>query len=349
MKNKLLIIAMSDLTLLNKAPARRMKAIIDNFEKMKVPISVLSGNRKQRSIRVRKFLFSNDLKNIKGVYVESSNSGMVFAEFLLLLILKVKKNPISVFIRDSYPLFREYWTLKYYRQTIANIFWLISYCCYHFLVDTMYFPSEILMRKFKFNNKKLLQPAIPNIDFELGRVKNNSMFYAGGIGQQYDIETFLTACKKLTNEKDISVTIFCREEEVNRISKWWNYSWLNIQHKNLEELDFQPMLGIIPLRKHFYSDLTFPVKLLDYVSINAVIIASDSTVTKEYIEKNKIGVVVKSGDSDDYYRKVKELLENEKYYNSLKENVVKLSNSEEVTWENRCQKVLDDFGFKHER
>lgn len=345
MKNKLLIIAMSDMSILNKAPARRMNAIIDKFEKMKVQIYVLSGNRKQRSIRARRFLFSNDLKDIKGVYVESSNSGMMFSEFLLLLKVKFNKIPISVYIRDGYPLFKEYWPLRFYRQIVANIFWLLSYCCYRFLVDIMYFPSEMLMGKFRFKNKKLLQPAISDIMQDLGKQKKNSIFYAGGIGQIYDIETFLKACKKLAKEIDLSVTMFCRESEVYMISNWQKESWLSIQHKNLEELDYQPMICIIPHKKHKYkySNLCFPVKLLDYVSINSIILASESENLKNYIENNKIGLIVKSGDVDDYYRKMKELLENEKLYNRLKENVMNLKKSKNITWEARCKKIINDF------
>jgi len=343
MNNKLLIIAMSDLSILNKAPARRMKAIIDNFGKLKIPYFELSGSRKQRSKRAWKFLFSNKLKDITGVYIESSNSGMIFLEFLLILKMKFCKIPISVYIRDGYPLFKEYWSLRFYRQIIANIFWFVSYFCYRFLVDIMYFPSEMLMEKFRFSNKKLLIPGISEFKNNLGKQKKNSIFYAGGIGQQYDIETFLQACKKLAKEIDISVTMFCREAEVYMISNWQKENWLSIQHKNLEELDFQPMIGVIPHKKHRYSNLCFPVKLLDYVSINAVILASESENLKNYIEEKGIGLIVRSGDVDDYYKKLKELLENEKLYNRLKENVMNLKKSTTVNWQARCKQISDDF------
>ncbi len=345
MNDKILIIAMSDLTFLNKAPARRMKAIIETFKEMGVSNSTISGNRKQRSKRARKFLFSNKLKDITGVYIESSNSGMMFNEFLLILKMKFYKIPISVYIRDGYPLFKEYWSLRYYRQIIANIFWLVSYFCYLFLVDIMYFPSEMLMGKFRFSNKKLLTPGISDFKYNLGKQKKNSIFYAGGIGQQYDIDTFLKACKKLTKEIDLCVTIFCREDEVYRINKWQNKSWLSIQHKNLEELNFQPMIGVIPLRENKYSDLTFPVKLLDYVSINSVIVASESENLKNYIEEKNIGLITKFGDVEDYYRKMRELLENEELFNLLKKNIIQLGNSNKITWENKCQKVLKDLKF----
>ncbi len=343
MKNKLLIIAMSDLTLLNKAPARRMRAIIDNFGKMEIPYYSLSGSRKQRSKRAWKFLFSNKLKDITGVYIESSNSGMMFSEFLLLLKVKFNKIPISVYIRDGYPLFKEYWSLRFYRQIIANIFWLLSYHCYRLFVDIMYFPSEMLMEKFRFSNKKLLIPGISDFKNNLGKQKKNSIFYAGGIGQQYDIETFLKACKKLVEEIDISVIMFCREGEVYKISNWKNEVWLSIQHKNLEELDSQPMIGVIPLRENRYSDLTFPVKLLDYVSINTVILASESENLKNYIEEKNIGLIVKFSDVDDYYRKMKKLLINEELYNRLKENVMNLKKSKNITWKARCKQIIDDF------
>lgn len=346
MKNKLLIIAMSDLTILNKAPARRMKEIIDGYKEMKIPIDIISGERKKRSKLTRDYLFSNSLNDYRGIYIESSNSGMLFSEFLLLLKAKIKNIPISVYIRDGYPLFKEYWLPKFCNQNIANFLWLLSYFCYRFLVNTMYFPSQMLMEKFNFNNKKLLLPAMLDIKQNLTLAKTNSIFYAGGIGQQYDIETFLMACDKLFSEQYFEVIMYCRENEIYRISKWLNKSWLKIEHKNLEELDFQPTIGIIPLKKHAYSDLAFPVKLLDYVGINCVILASDSTTLKQFIEEKKIGLIVEAENIQSYFEQIRLLLTDTNLYTHLKTNVLKLQKSQEITWKARCQKVLDDFGFE---
>lgn len=349
MENKLLIIAMSDLSIQNKAPARRMKAISDSFKQMDIPVNILSGSRKQRRKRILHFLLSDNLKNYIGIYVESSNSGMLFSEFLLLLIAKIKKVPISVYIRDGYPLFRKYWLPKICNQNIANILWLISYFSYMFLANTMYFPSKMLMNKFSFKNRKLLLPGMPSVKKNLGLTKNHSIFYAGGIGQQYDLDSFLQACKRLSIEINLSVTIFCRKNEANMIDKWVKEDWLSIQHKNLEELDFQPQIGIIPLKKNDYSDLAFPVKLFDYISINAVLIASDATTMKTFIEDKDIGLIVKSENIQSYYNQLKLLLTDKKLYSDLKKNVLQLQKSEDISWKNRCQIILNDFGYKYDK
>ena len=336
---------MSDLTIQNKAPSRRMNAIISTFRKMNVPLCVISGSRKERNKKANDLL-NKKLDGIDAVYVESSNSGLMINEFRLLATLRKKQIPISVFIRDGYPFFKEYWNIKYYKQIISNILWIISVFAYKKFAKTLYFPSVGLADFFRFDDKRILSPATFINENKLNLPPQKTLFYTGGIGQQYDITTFLMACDKLSSEIDFEVVMYCRESEIYRIYSWLSKSWLKIEHKNLEELDFQPTLGIIPLKKNAYSDLSFSVKLLDYVGLGSVILASDSSVIKEYIQKHRIGIIVNSGDVESYYCKIKEILSNEDLYEKLLANVEQLRNSEEITWENRCQKILDDFGFE---
>jgi len=346
MKNKKLLLYMAngDISKLNKAPSRRMKAIYDNFKKLNIDFYFIGGNRKNRMKKSLHILFSSQIYKIDMVYIESSNSGLLFSEMILLLFLKIKKIPISVFIRDSYPFYRAYWNFKYPKMIVSNIFWLASYLFYRMIVFKMYFPSEIMMKKFFFKFKDILQPGVTIRNNKLKETENFLIFYAGGIGQQYDIQTFLNACKKIyLLKKNIRVLIYCRFREVDNIKKWENEKWISIQHKNLEELDIQPNLGIIPLKNIKYSEIVFPVKLLDYISLGLPIISSDALTLKNYIEKKNIGFVVKSESIEGYYNKILTMIEDKKKYNHFKKNVKEMKQSKEITWLTKCNKILNDF------
>ncbi|MBT4333079.1 MAG: hypothetical protein HOD64_07365 [Candidatus Cloacimonetes bacterium] len=341
MKNKLLILAMYDLSVRNIAPARRMRAIINTFQKINVPFESISGSRKQRMNNALKLLFSKRTSDFSGVYIESTNSGMLFSEFLLLLKFRIKKIPISVYIRDIYPKYKQYWLWNNYRVIFAHLFWLFSYYVYKQMCKVIYVPSELMAQKLSLENYKILPPGFSS-SIELGRVKQNSIFYAGGTGPQYDIECFLLVCEKLSKELDISVTFFCRKNEIKKIDKWQSESWFNIHHKDLEQLDFQPQIAVIPLTNSEYGNLAFPVKLIDYVSINTPMIVSNSTVTKNFVNRHEIGLVADSGNMEDYYTKTKIILENRELYTELLSNVYDLQKNPEITWEYKCKQIIKD-------
>lgn len=342
MKNKLLIIAMYDLKVNNIAPARRMIAIIKSFHNLNEPFDSISGSRRQRMISALRLIFSQKTRDYSKVYIESTNSGMIFSELLLLLKLKINKVPISVYIRDIYPKYKQFWLWNNYRVILAHLFWMLSYNIYKKICKVIYVPSEIMAQKLSLSNYKVLSPGFSS-SIKLGKIKQNSIFYAGGTGPQYDTECFLSACEKLSKEIDISVTFYCRKNEIGKISKWQTESWLMIHHKDLEQLDFQPQIAVIPLSNSEYGNLAFPVKLMDYISINTPILSSNSYVIEKFISKHNIGLIVNSGDVDDYFKKMKKMLEDQKLYKELLINVYKMQQNPEITWEYKCKKILKDF------
>lgn len=347
MKNKLLILAMYDLKVKNIAPARRMSAIIETFNELDIPFISLSGSRKERRKKAWNALFSYKFNDVSGVYVESSNSGMLITEFVLLMKYKLKKIPISVYIRDIYPKYKQYWLWKNYRVVLAHLFWLASYFVYKMICEIIYIPSTLIAQKLSLDNYKILPPGLLGSEKNLGKIKQNSIFYAGGTGPQYDIECLLFACKKLSKEINIIVTFLCRKDEIEKISKWQSESWFSILNNDLEQLDFQPQIAVIPLTNTEYGDLSFPVKLMDYISINTPILASDSFVIKNFINEHQIGLIAKSEDVDDYYEKIKIMLEDRNLYEELLANVYKLQKNPEISWEYKCKTILKDLGFEY--
>lgn len=345
MKNKLLIIAMYDLKVKNIAPARRMSAVINAFQNVKFPFEAISGSRRERMHNTFRLLFSNKGSEFSGVYIESTNSGMLLSEFLLLLKYRLKNVPISVYLRDIYPKYKSFWLGQSYRVIIAHLFWLMSYYIYKKLCDTIYVPSMMMAKKLSLKNYEILTPGMVKFEKDLGEIKQNTVFYAGGTGNQYDIECLLSACNKLSKEIDITVFLFCRKGEVDQLRRWSSASWLNILHNDLEQLDFQPQVSVIPLSKTEYADIAFPVKLMDYISINTPILSSNSIVTKKFINKHQIGLIANAGDVDDYYTKLKIMLGDQELYKKFIANISRLRQDPKITWEFKCNKILKDLGF----
>lgn len=332
---------MGDLTINNRAPSRRMKAIKEDFNSMNIKFVCISGTRSNRMRLSLKLLFSENKKEINRIYVESSNSGLLLSEALLLLFFKLKKIPISVFIRDAYPLFLKGWIHQNINGTIANILWFISICFYKRIASILYFPAEGLRELINFKNKHLLPPAI-DVNWKLKTIKENSIFYTGGLKGPYLIEPILMACDELSKEISLTLTIYCRENDRDALKKWESKKWINIEHKVIEELDFQPEIGVMSSNRK-YQSLTRSVKLMDYIRMGMPVVISDSSANTKFLTKHKIGLVADSLDWKTFYVQIKKIISDKEVYNELKENVLKLRKSEEITWRARCKQILNDF------
>lgn len=211
----------------------------------------------------------------------------------------------------------------------------------------MYFPAESMIKYIKFKNSGLLPPAIFN-DIPDMKMKKNSLFYAGGLGGPYNLTPILQAVKRLSEEMEISFTIFCREKEVYHIESWRKYPWLHIEHKNLQELDFTPQIGVNSSFSS-YQSITRIVKVMDYVRLGIPAVISDSYENSRFIKEHNIGLIAKQGDAGSFYDLIKLLLTDKEQYNKLRSNVLKLRKAKEISWEFNARKVIRDLGINIEK
>lgn len=327
----------------NTAQAQRMRAIIDGFTTLNIPISLISGSRRERRKQALNFILKKKYKSVSKVYVETSNSGILFYEAILLLICKLNRIPIGVYIRDAHAKFFEYWIEATLKERISYTLWWLSLILYRFTANVFFYPSERFGRVMKIKGE-LLPPALPILDDNCLKFKENTIFYVGGVGKVYDLDSFLLACKKLKEERDITVNIFCRKTDVYKLDKWRKSEWLSIEHKNIRQLDYKPQIAVIPLAKTRYADLAYPVKLLDYLALKIPIIATNNATLNEVIIKNKIGLIVKSGAVKEYYSQIKRLLDDRQLYNQIILEMEKANKSEQFSWMSRCKKVISELG-----
>ena len=343
--NKLLYLALSDITRKNIAPAIRMRSMKNGFKNLLDDQMIcISGNSQQRGKAISKLLFSKNIKVFNYLYIESSNIGLSFWDFMLILSFKYRKAKISVFIRDIFPYFKSGWEFANIKGKIANILWFIALFIYKKNVDRMYFPAIAMMNYVDFKNKDTLPPGISNKIDSNTLVRSNSIFYAGGLKAAYDMIPFLNGCKMLTEEIDISVTIFCRENERDFLKDWENLDWLEIYNRSLDELDFSPMIGVVPLRNP-HSNMTIALKFMDYISIGLPVIVSGSKATELIVKEEKIGLTAETGNSESYFSALKKILLNKELYKEFKENVLRMRSDSKNSWAKRCEKVLHDFGI----
>nr|WP_319401198.1 hypothetical protein [uncultured Carboxylicivirga sp.] len=255
---------------LKGAPKTRMDGFKNSFF-IKGDV-ILEGN---------KYLWDKRLFNKYGlIYVETSSNRLTISDMLALAILRLFCNRIIVFIRDVYI---EYFPENYKscRGTISLIANRISYGFLVKISNHVVFPTTRMGDFFFKKNKKLYRPysalppgtinedkerGLPNFENKLG------ILYLGAISYENSgFKNFIKFQRKynelfnffiLTNEEN--VIEFFRKQDINK-SVFIDYV---PRHEIGNYLNCNNIGFAIHTRgRNEYDDMTFPIKVLDYISL----------------------------------------------------------------------------------
>lgn len=347
MKDKFLYIALGDDTKKDIAPSLRMAAMKKGFQQI-IPhekLILINGRAGKRASEIKKIFSLKQINSIKAVYVESSSIGVSFWDVLLIVILKVKKVKMSVFIRDFYPLFRNGWADTNWKGKVANIFWFFNIFLYKFTMYQNYFPSVSSMKLLKMKRKDILPPGL-YLDIPTLPIQRNTVFYAGGLRKPYNLTPVFEAVDKLNNELKVEFNLFCRFNDLSYISDWLDKEWLKVEHKSLYDLEYKPHIAIIS-SDSTYQAIARSVKMLDYIKLGTPILISDAYENSKFLIKHQIGLISDPDSSESFYQQLKKYFTDNELSERLENNVLKVQKSSELNWLTRCEKVLNDLDYNY--
>jgi len=235
-------------------------------------------------IEKRKFSTSLSVEKNRSVYVESATNRISIIDFFSLLILKLKSKEVIVFIRDVYiecfP--EEYQT---FRKKITLILNKLSNFYLSWIATKLAFPTKkmgfVFYKKNKFFIKKPffdLPPGTSNL--ELDQINPNfqkkiGILYLGGISYKNSgFDSFVAFSKKHILEYDFYV--LSNDEKIQE--------YLDNNHIIFKTLLFNEIPGFIIKKniafaihtrpRNTYDDITFPIKILDFVNFGLPFISA---------------------------------------------------------------------------
>lgn len=309
---KLLYITFIDM---NNSPksgsAVRPLKMLQAFRTMDIEIIVLSGQDNKLNVRRRNVKKIKDkLKSWRPdiCYIEPPSGPMFYyGDIRLIKMLHKERVPMSIFYRDAYWKYPEYYiteetpVINKAKYKLIKIIQIYQWKVFNKNIDKIYFPSISMANEFECYKKDVLPPGSfePNIKEKCITSEPLQFIFVGGAEKNHG--TFLTieAFEK-ANKYSVKAKLFyiCPEDQWNNlgIDKDKYSPWLKVIHKsgdkNLKPYYEESDIALLTAPRTFYRDFAVPIKIFEYISYLKPILVTNCTETACVVERNKVGWVV---------------------------------------------------------
>ena len=169
--------------------------------------------------------------------------------------------------------------------------------------------------------------------------KNKNQLCFLGLSKDYKgLEIIIRAIKDrdyylviagMNNEITSKLENFCKKESLSHKLKVTGY----IDRDEMINIVRNSLIGFNITTKKSYTDIVLPSKFYDYIlNYTPCIISNNQIISKEIVNKTKVGIAIESFNPDVVLKAIDEIFENYKYYQTMiKEysNTYKPTNIEE--------------------
>ncbi len=329
------------------------------FEEIGVELVTIDGinndfSKRRAAVKKTKGLLKNT--RFDGCYIEPPSGPMFYyGDLFVIWLLHNKGIPISIFYRDAYWKYPEYYVDKN-QNVIKRIKLSVIKCIqifqWHFFkknVDLIYFPSITMAKEFDCQNKDCLPPGsfVPNIKEKESLSDPVQFIFVGGAAKNHG--TFLTidAFKEI-NKDYIKAKLFyvCPEDQWVQlgIDKEIYKDWLEVVHtsgeENLKGYYSESDVAVLTAPRTFYRDFAVPIKIFEYLSYLKPVLVTNCTETARIVEDNGIGWVAED-NVEAIAKAITYIVSNPEVIAEKRKVMINARNNN--LWLQRADKVINDF------
>ena len=360
---KLLYITFIDM---NDAPATgssvRPLKMKEAFDELGVEVVTVSGMN--NDLKARKKAVKDIKQKLKTwtpdlCYIEPPTGPFFYyGDVGLVKLLHKKKIPMSIFYRDAYWKYPEYYIQKdtpkidVLKHKVIKCMQQHQWKVFTKTMDIIYFPSLTMANEFDFENKKILPPGsfIPNF-----REKNElsdplSFIFVGGAAKNHGTFLTLDAFEKANQDSvKAKVTYICPKAQWDglQIDKEKYSQWLTVAHASGEELKpyyEEADVALLTAPKTFYRDFAVPIKVFEYCSYLKPMLVTNCTETARIVNDNNAGWVT-DDNVDSVSSMILRLCENPDEVLKIRDNMEEARANN--LWLNRAKQVIEDLTGKN--
>ena len=317
MQNKNIIYVVPDLLRVSGGPSTRISLFKKEFLNRRGSI-IEKGNKLRKSLKFQKLNLT---------YVESATNRISFFDFICLIALRVRSKEVVVFIRDIYiELFPD--DYKSIRSKITLIANKLSNLFLTIISTKLAFPTKEMGKVFfdKHPNypKREYFPLPPGTRYIsedrkcINLEKKVGLLYLGSVSYQNSgFESFIN----FANTYKTKYNYFVLSGDKNAKSILKDYSFINLSKVNHSEIERfisynNIAFGFHTRPRNFYDDVTFPIKVLDFISLQLPFLTErHKPIVKLLGQDYKLFVNVK--DSEQIEELISKYLIKSEYENQL--------------------------------
>ena len=340
-------------------PKEIYKAFLTWGSEMDVEILLLSGSSKERKQKFYQFLSSGKLNNILFCYMENQTIPFWFTDKghiprspmidkKVFDFLKKNEVPVGVFYRDVYWKFDELYPLKGIKKKVMKAIYRIEEKFYENYCDVIFLPSKEMGAYVSINKKKVPLPPGGNRRKVKKSINNRKVakgIYVGGINnKKYGLPLLLEALEIVNKgTKNCELYVVCRPDEyealgsdVKEFMKRLGVVVEHISGEALNSLYLDMDFAFIPRYRSIYNDFSVPVKLVEYLSNELPVIATNCTAQKDFILSGNYGLICEDKPEDMARAIIQMKNEKEHFVNNIRQTFF-----EKHSWTARVRKIHD--------
>jgi glycosyltransferase involved in cell wall biosynthesis len=338
-------------------PKEMHQAFINWGEQNGIEILLLSGSSDKRAELFERWQSEGKLNNLLFCYMENqtiplwlTDQGHIpkkpFIDTKVMNFLRRNDIPVGVFYRDVYWKFNELYPLKGLKKTIMQMVYRMEERFYEKYCDIIFLPSDAMGSFVDINKKMVSLPPGGNKRIILRNEDEKQLaqgIYVGGINNEdYGLFLLLDALEIANHNENIcELTIVCREDEYQKLptdkKDRLNEMAVTLKHASgeaLNEIYTEMDFAFIPRYKSTYNDFSVPVKLVEYLSNELPVIATNCEAQKQIIEDDQYGLICKD-QAESMAKAIQEMANQSKVY---RENI-QSTFVDKHSWVARVEKV----------
>jgi len=254
-------------------------------------VHLAHGSRFRRLALVARLVLGGQLRASDAVYIEPPTAAAMPWDILLAAAARAMGRPVGIYFRDAYQLFRDIYPAGGWRVRLSDLAWRLSTWSLRRLATVAYVPSSGLASALHLRDAVLLppgtDPSLPN----LGAGEDPCIAYVGAVGQPSGTDRLMAAMELVRREEPDARLLVVGQPPTGQ--PWPD--WVEFRTASREALPgilAAARACAIPRPINTYTDLAWPIKLADYLSLGKPLVATRAAQTAEVLTADQAAILV---------------------------------------------------------
>lgn len=333
--------------------------MLESFHSLGYEVDIVDGYASDRRRKIN--AISERIKNgvhYDFMYSESATIPTILTEpdhlprhplldFYLFRLCRRNGVPTALFYRDIYWRFPEYNEgMTLFKRLFAKACYWLDILMYRFYIDRLYLPSMAMAEYVPLMQRRKLAAlppghAVTNMEMP-ERSDHVRILYVGGVGSHYEMHELFRAVR---DNGAVQLTVCTRKSEWESVSSRYatvmaeNIRIVHLSGHDLAHLYNECDVAALYVRPLLYRQFAVPFKLFEYLGWGKPIIASEGTLSGEFVKANGVGWSIPY-DHQSLLDLLERLSSDPGLIDGIHENVKKKAILH--SWESRAKMVAND-------